>query len=1183
MIEMTFLTPVFQSLLASAIYGIGVAGVNVLSRCKSIEKRYRKAFENAIHQFYADPKYAGNEARRHYDEYIKMLQDGSKQQDILSTTNHVYKKLFDLFVQEVLKDKYLYRYVIIKSNITTQKRLQDISDSINDVINKAKSNRDESKSEHLGLSKQIDELKDLLNKNPDIIELSPTPIKGSAVDNNKLESHIIHREELVNKCIEFLDAGKILIIHGALKVGKTTLAQLIVQKKKGIKIIESDSNQCLETIVFNLIANHQESSYIVITTSELYQFASTLDFSIIEQVEVPLLSLDETAELVQTYHPSKDLTNFIFSHTSGHPLLIKTLCTYLSSCDWNIDKDNFEQILNFKFDHNLPRALSDMMCHFIKESDTRNMLNRLMLIFGCFTEKEVCLLAEVAPKIDGPKSRLYSLVSTWITENNGRYKVSPLLKKGWQPDLPNDCMRQCNKQLAQNIINSKHPLNEIDILGYITYSTNAGELDDAGLMYITFLMKLHDLHVELPQNSLLRGIWADLPLPIEMSLKVRIEFRLAQLMLLSGLSYDIRHFLLWDLKRLLDGYEGDNKSFYYGSLAFLCWQEEDIEGGLKYYNLLNTMDNGNNSTTPSFLNNYTSLINKNIWYLLIRFTKIDEFVSWLDSFSLSDNDYSHSNKEVCTCCYLSVIHLISQHMQGCDENNKLIALYRIQEKAEQKNCPELAIVCLFKILDLYAVAGKYDDAKELYEKYYSNYKKYPLAEILLNGVMAFVCFRSKHWEEENWHYFTQAINASDKNLIPDVQLHAIELYAYVVAEKNPVYSIELLKEALEYADDESHRIDLFDYYQCKGELSYAFWCIGNKEKAVELLSDCVKFVIPLAENEKDYSKTYLCLCNCLINYYSVDLLDKEMNDGCTVPIRGMFTESNPMGFDDIYTTDRLYVSSYQMCDLCNSLQLTSMEHEWAKMTIETCRSRNTVEEVHYLIFKLLPLFLLDDDLENAKYIIDHSAKAIRLTHRNRPELLKKSADLEFVEFQIIPLLIEALMLKLRGSNIGLDLVRKIINNYTPDVDFTSFELVKMVFNQDEYNECFIRRINKLDINENYSVYLCAYLMTAFYSDSNYAFSLLIIILPNLQQQLELIIGNRVNTLINKFVSTFWKVKILQCPNEFLEYALLKDKGLKMIDKYNGKTNQANHTMLIISHHLSNIIELNSSQEKWLEA
>ena len=196
--------------------------------------------------------------------------------------------------------------------------------------------------------------------------------------------------------------------------------------------------------------------------------------------------------------------------------------------------------------------------------------------------------------------------------------------------------------------------------------------------------------------------------------------------------------------------------------------------------------------------------------------------------------------------------------------------------------------------------------------------------------------------------------------------------------------------------------------------------------------------------------------------------------------------------------------------------------------------------------------------------------------------MKKNADLEFVEFQIIPLLMEALTLMLRGNDTGLELVRKIMKNYSPEIDSESVRLVQTVIERETYDRCFIAEINKLDVNDYYSVYLCAYLMTAYYSDTDYAFSLLISLLPKLQEQLVQVVGPCVNAVINLFISTFWKVKILRNPNEFTEYEYLKDKGLKMIDRYEGKTNQANHTMFIISQHLKNPIKLNSYQEKWLE-
>lgn len=78
MFEMEFLKPIFQSLLASVIYDVGKTSANAFCNCSTITKRYKKAFEKAVCRFYADPKYAGNEARLHYDDYVNMLYEVTK-------------------------------------------------------------------------------------------------------------------------------------------------------------------------------------------------------------------------------------------------------------------------------------------------------------------------------------------------------------------------------------------------------------------------------------------------------------------------------------------------------------------------------------------------------------------------------------------------------------------------------------------------------------------------------------------------------------------------------------------------------------------------------------------------------------------------------------------------------------------------------------------------------------------------------------------------------------------------------------------------------------------------------------------------------------------------------------------------------------------------------------------------
>ena len=63
---------------------------------------------------------------------------------------------------------------------------------------------------------------------------------------------------------------------------------------------------------------------------------------------------------------------------------------------------------------------------------------------------------------------------------------------------------------------------------------------------------------------------------------------------------------------------------------------------------------------------------------------------------------------------------------------------------------------------------------------------------------------------------------------------------------------------------------------------------------------------------------------------------------------------------------------------------------------------------------------------------------------------------------------------------------------------------------------------------------------------------------------------------------FWKAKILTAPNEFKDYKHLREKGLPLIEEYEGKINQANHTMLIVSNHINQLIKLNDPQEDWMD-
>jgi hypothetical protein len=1178
---MEFITPIFQSLLASAIYGGGGLIFSAIASRISLKKQYENAFEKAICRFYADSKYAGNEARRNYNEYLKMLMDASKQTDILSSNNHIYAKLLDLFTQEVSKDKRLRYYTYLKNLFTTQKKLDDISKEIQQVIDDARTHREEIRSEHGQILDKINVLENLIT-DPLMRNITLAPVFGSAAYQNGEDGHITNREGLVEKCIASIDRGKLLIIYGALKVGKTTLAQLVAKRYKNVTIIENVATDKLETIVLKHIGDNNANDKIIITSSSaLHKSLSTIDFSMIEQIEVPLLNITETIDLINTYHPTSDYSTFIFGHTNGHPVLIKALCSYLSSCNWKFDTECFGKILNYSFDHNLTRALSDIINRLVSDNDTRALLNRLILINGSFTEAEVQLLANNTPQIEETRRRLYSLIPTWITVNDGTFIISPLIKKTWHADISKECQILCYKGLAHNILKLGKPLTESDILNYIIYSINAEEYDNAGHLYIMALNKLHDKNIKLPTKSLLRSLWIDLPLPIEMSLRIKIGVRITQLLFLGDVPQKHRNYLLWDLKQLVDDYrDPDLKELFYSTISLLCLQENEITDGLKYYTLYKGINRDANTITTQHAE-VSTLFDNNIWIFLLRLQSVKEYETWLDTFQSLNLEYSHDDKDICNYCYLSIHHLITSYLNEYDTDAKLLALNRIKDKAEQCNCQEIAIACLYKVLDIYTISNRYDDAITLYKSQYLKFNNYPLAIILLNGIIAYIYYRTNN-EEDRMLYFKQVIEYPNQEIAPDIQLHTREIWSYIIAKSDPKSSITIIEDALEYASNENRRLNIFTYYQCKGELSFVYWCAGEYSRALEILSECVDFVLPLAEAEKNFAKTYLCLCNCLITKYCFDIQCKPLPLDQASPKHGMFTENNLTGLDDLYTPERLYVTCYQMFDLCDKLNNKTLAYKWAKNTVNNSKRKEPIGS-HYLLFTLLPMFSIEEDFDDIEFIIRCSDLSRRLIYQIEPQRLHPGNDLAFIEYQIIPLLMLSLVLDIRGSKKGIELVISIIRDYVATSDIDAITIIKAIFERDTFDRQLITEINTLDVQKHFGAYLCAYILTAHYSDNDYAFDLLISIMPELQKHLVQIYGTKINIIISHFISTFWKARIINTPKEFSEYDRLKEKGLMLIDEYEGKINQSNKTMMIISNHLKLQHKLNSIQNDWLNS
>ena len=1000
-------------------------------------------------------------------------------------------------------------------------------------------------------------------------------------DTNSL--HIVKRQELVQQCVKQCNDGKVLVLYGGVKTGKRTLAELVLNYLKDGFVCTDVPSAHLNEVIRLCYQELQDGKHPVITTDAPVDENMTLvDMSRVAQCEVPLLTEDETRELIATYSPRQDFSTFIWGHSYGHPVLARALCTYLSSCGWIINEDVFGKMLNYSFDRKLSRSLADLMQRMIPDADTRNLLNRLMLVKTLFTEEDVKALATVSPQIPEPQSKLLALTPGWVSEEEGVFKVTPLYDKAWTPDMDGECYKACNWLLASRIVIKREPLNELDVLHYILYAQNAEKYDEAGLMYMRALEKIRK--EDLPKLTILPSMWVDVPLPIQMTENLRIAIRVQQLTILKDLSSAKKNYILNDLCRMVEGAaESELTAAYYSVLSVLCWTEDRIQAGLKYHNLSIEKRNKDSKGVDE-LDEMDELYKKSIWMLPLRFTKTEEYDAWLQDFSAKPFEYEHSDSDICEHCYLAGYQLVNKVWKGWEQGDVIAGLQHIFDRSVEHHCPEMAISVLFEMMETFNKAARYEETRRVYNDYYGQFEEYPMAKVLLNGSMAYAIYSNKEAKNKETLPFIEAMLIDRYGeVIPNIHLHLGQVKAYVMCETDMNEGITQLKKVIDYVQKPGHSTTIYEYYQCLGELSLMYWDAGEKVRAVEVVSECVKYVTSEEGLKSPFSKTYLCSCDCLLVNYLDSLGVREVPEGQMKPYRGMFTEQDAQYLDSIYSEDRIFTSSYLMYQISGAMKLEKQKTEWAYKVLESIKSRGENKEIHFIATLLVPVFLKEQDFDAVAQIAQISSVSQAMTFETHPEMKRESADSEFIEYVITPALFLALRMAITGDKSGLVKIKEILQGYQPVIHDEVVKEVIGVLERGEYDRAYIDEVHKLDMNKFFPVYIFAYLITTLNVDSYQAFKYFMAVIVRLESDLVKVIGSEVKAVINEFIASFWRSRIFTKPEDFVNYAFLASKGMKLIDDYNGKDNQANHTMFVIRHHLPYEVNLNTLQEEWLDA
>ncbi len=177
--------------------------------------------------------------------------------------------------------------------------------------------------------------------------------------------------------------------------------------------------------------------------------------SLLAEQECPLFDDDEVAEVLSALGAPETLLNekfvsFLRALSRGHPVLVSAAGRYLRQHQWQVDASMLENLLRGGHVVDIGRETLERLIESVEDVDGRELLYRLKLVTGAFTDTQVLVVAAVPRQVERPQERLAHLLGSWVQrDGRERYVLSPLLTTAPGENLLPGTERGCHFALAE--------------------------------------------------------------------------------------------------------------------------------------------------------------------------------------------------------------------------------------------------------------------------------------------------------------------------------------------------------------------------------------------------------------------------------------------------------------------------------------------------------------------------------------------------------------------------------------------------------------------------------------------------------------------------------------------------------------------------------------------------------------
>ena len=435
---------------------------------------------------------------------------------------------------------------------------------------------------------------------------------------------------------------------------------------------------------------------VLLVSSSHFQLPSNLAVVLgprLFEIPVPRFSDLEAQEVLVSHgapdaFASDETVRFINGLSSGHPLLLTLAAKFLKERDWRLNDAELTSLM--RGDHSIQVA-DEVLQRISRSLDTqqRELLYRMTLAVGTVTDADAMRLAAVEVAIERPKERLVGLVGAWAQrDTDQKLAVSPLVRNLGKDNLAPKTLVGCHAVLGEIITN--RTMSPWDAEMAVLHFLQAREFDRAGVLWLTLLGEFQTRKV-VPELRSVLALWYRVPLPIEMSLDLRVTIRAMQFRVLPRYEMSLEP-VLCDLDRLMGqlGPSHGHAAHVVSSLAALFLGSHDFIRAARYLSQSIAVLRASSLKQSELVLPRGKSHVELLWTLIVNIQNQAHMEAWVEAFKSLTPDEGEvvmkSKDAALGCCVMADrLMLVEMYRQPTQQkwNRVLTETLWLQQRAEQ--------------------------------------------------------------------------------------------------------------------------------------------------------------------------------------------------------------------------------------------------------------------------------------------------------------------------------------------------------------------------------------------------------------------------------------------------------------------------------------------------------------------